>query len=1223
MENKEIKKALRLRNSAFANAPVNGNEFEDFKKALRVFFKDINEDESEENQKNDLKDFLRDSLYKDYYINTHGRKDLVIHNNKTEKDPISVIFENKKIGSPDMFTPEKPNVKSLQQLIFYYLRQRIDGENNSIKHLIITDAYRWCIFDENIFENIFFTLKFTETYKAHKNDAKSTDKFYKTVEPLIEKHSGELKFTFFDLRDYEKQLTMNTEDGDKQLIPLFKLLSPTHLLKLPYANDANQLDKGFYNELLHIIGLEEVGDKSNKKTIDRKAEDKRDKESLIENTLSNLEDCDLLQIPQLSKFGSNAETQRFNIALELCITWVNRILFLKLLEAQLVKYHTIRASDYLFLNAEKVNDFGELNKLFFKVLAEPNTSRSEDIQKKYGLVPYLNSSLFELTELEQKTIRISNLDNNLTLKIYNSTVLKIDGDKKRTVPLKTLHYFFEFLNAYNFASEGHTEIQKDEKKLINAAVLGLIFEKINGYKDGSFFTPAFITMYMCRQTIRRAVVQKFNEANNWDVKEFDELHDKIEHTESDARKRANDIINSLKICDPAVGSGHFLVSALNEIITIKSELKVLSFKNNGDRIKGYLMTVENDELKIIDEESGDIFSYVVEESGKAKKEKQDLQETLFHEKQTIIENCLFGVDINPNSVKICRLRLWIELLKNAYYSSENVLETLPNIDINIKEGNSLISQFALNDKLNTNTTTSKQLLKEYKEAVKNYFKSKDKNEKQKIFTHLKEIKEKFSSGIGAENTLYKDLFKKKREFNEKYNSHQMFEISLTKEQKKDKKNCEDEIENLEKKVEEKKPSLIYRNSMEWRFEFPEVLNENGEYIGFDVVIGNPPYGVTIKNEYRVNLIRQIGKVPDFEIYYYFIELSLNLLRISGKQSFIIPNSILFNVFANKYRKNLLKKWKIDVLLDCTNFSIFDGATVRNVLTFFSKQPADNNYFKFFKTNSAKNFSELVTLNIQELSIEALLKSNQNWGLVFRLDTNILELCERIILNSKKLIDFFPKISQGLIAYDKYQGQDEFTIKNRIFHSFVALDETYKKWLHGEDVTPFSIKWNEKEFIQYSSNIANPREPIYFIGRRLLIREITNPKIFVGFTDEEFYNDPSIIIILENQTGDIKLEILIGILNSKLLTFLHFNNSPKATKGSFPKILVEDIKNFPIPKISLPNQQPIITLVEQILAIKKENPMENTLALEAQIDALVYKLYDLTEAEIAIVEGGVK
>src|ERR1019366_1702188 len=147
--------------------------------------------------------------------------------------------------------------------------------------------------------------------------------------------------------------------------------------------------------------------------------------------------------------------------------------------------------------------------------------------------------------------------------------------------------------------------------------------------------------------------------------------------------------NDLKICDIAVGSGHFLVSALNEIIAIKSELKILIDKN-GKRLKEYTAEVLNDELTISDED-GDIIEY-----NPQNKESQRLQETLFNEKQTIIENCLFGVDINPNSVKICRLRLWIELLKNAYYKEDTnftELETLPNIDINIKCGNSLLSRF--------------------------------------------------------------------------------------------------------------------------------------------------------------------------------------------------------------------------------------------------------------------------------------------------------------------------------------------------------------------------------------------------------------------------------------------------------------------------------------------------------------------------------------------------
>ena len=231
------------------------------------------------------------------------------------------------------------------------------------------------------------------------------------------------------------------------------------------------------------------------------------------------------------------------------------------------------------------------------------------------------------------------------------------------------------MESYDFASESTDKIQEQNKSIINASVLGLIFEKINGYKDGSFFTPGFITMYMCRETIRKAVIQKFNETKGWNCTDINSLYNKI-----DDQKQANEIINDLKICDPAVGSGHFLVSALNEMIAIKSDLKILQDRD-GKRLKEYHFEVVNDEL-IVTDEDGNFFEYKP-----TSQESQRIQETLFHEKQTIIENCLFGVDLNPNSVKICRLRLWIELLKNAYYKNETELETLPNIDINIKCGN--------------------------------------------------------------------------------------------------------------------------------------------------------------------------------------------------------------------------------------------------------------------------------------------------------------------------------------------------------------------------------------------------------------------------------------------------------------------------------------------------------------------------------------------------------
>jgi adenine-specific DNA-methyltransferase len=148
-------------------------------------------------------------------------------------------------------------------------------------------------------------------------------------------------------------------------------------------------------------------------------------------------------------------------------------------------------------------------------LARKYEERNPDVKEIFGKVPYLNSSLFEPTDIEHATLVYQQPESDETIPIISSTVLKNEQGKKRTGNLSTLEYLFEFLNAYDFSSEGSEEIQEDNKTLINASVLGLIFEKINGYKDGSFFTPGFITMYMCRETIRKSVVQKFNETKKW------------------------------------------------------------------------------------------------------------------------------------------------------------------------------------------------------------------------------------------------------------------------------------------------------------------------------------------------------------------------------------------------------------------------------------------------------------------------------------------------------------------------------------------------------------------------------------------------------------------------------------------------------------------------------------------------------------------------------------
>ena len=827
----KILKPRKVLNKAFLKVKPHRTEIENFKTNLIQLLDRTNDTESEEFHKNLVIDFLKKTYYDPkHYINTKGRNDLVIHNGDSAKTAVGVIVEAKKpTNKSEMLSQSNINTKAFQELVLYFLRERISLKNLEIKYLIASNINEWFIFDSNVFEKHFAQNKgFVKQFEDFENGrlvSANTDFFYKEIaEPFIAAIKQDIEFAYFDIRQYDKPLRNANKKDDNLLIALYKLLSPEHLLKLPFANDSNSLDKRFYGELLHIIGLSETKEGS-KKLIQRNKEGTRNNGSLLENAIIQLDSMDKIsRLDNPSRFGANHQERLFNMGLELSITWINRILFLKLLEAQLIAYHKGDKS-FEFLSFDKIQNYDDLNSLFFQVLAKQQSDRNEDVKKVFAKVPYLNSSLFEPSEIEHDGLFISNLRDEKTIPLFASSVLKNKNGKKRTGELNTLEYLFEFLTAYDFSSEGSEEIQEENKTLINASVLGLIFEKINGYKDGSFFTPGFITMYMARETIRRAVVQKFNETKGWDCQDMDALYNKIED-----RSEANTIINSLKIVDPAVGSGHFLVSALNEIIAIKNDLRVLQDKE-GKRLKEYQVEVVNDEL-IITDEDGELFEY-----NPTNKESQRIQVALFHEKQNIIENCLFGVDININSVKICRLRLWIELLKNSYYKNESELETLPNIDINIKCGNSLISRFALDSDLKQALKKSKWSIEMYRIAVDTYRNAQSKEQKRQMENLIGDIKGDFRSEIASNDPKVKRLQKISNELITLTTQTQLFERSKKEiaEWNKQVKKITDEIQKLEKEIEEIKSNKIYENAFEWRFEFPEVLDDQGDFVGFDMV----------------------------------------------------------------------------------------------------------------------------------------------------------------------------------------------------------------------------------------------------------------------------------------------------------------------------------------------------------------------------------------------------
>lgn len=1259
-------------NKAYQKVTVFRDEFNLFRKNLSELLKNIDHEESEENVKNHLKDFLSNTYYKDkHLLNTKNKTDLVIYLDKKQDSKAGVLIEVKRPANKgEMITKKDLNRKAFHELILYYLHERIEGKNDEIKYLIATNIYEWFIFDAVLFENLFYkNTQLVKDYNNWKNDRKvssRTDHFYNEIaKPYLDKLISDVTFTYFDLNEYKRFLNKTDKEAERKFIPLYKILSPVHLIKQPFANDSNSLDRNFYNELLYIVGLEEVKEK-NKKLIKRKSIDDRDSGSFIENTMRILKtDQAIDRIKEPVKYGDQIDDQLYHIALELSLTWINRILFLKLLESQLFNYH--KSNNYKFLNSKIINDYDELYKLFHQVLAVKLQEREGAVKDKYALVPYLNSSLFEISDLENQAIRISQLDNNAAIKIYKATVLKDKSGKKRTGTLTALEYLFEFLDAYNFTSEGKEEIEEEKKTLINASVLGLIFEKINGYKDGSYFTPGFITMYMCRETIRRAVVQKFNKKYDWKCETFEDLKNHL----ADRRNtkdilEANVVINSLKICDPAVGSGHFLVSALNEIIAIKSELGILA-DESGVVLNGYDVKIENDELIVTYNHGEELFEYHPPQ--KRATIIQQVQETLFREKQTIIENCLFGVDINPNSVSIARLRLWIELLKNAYYTKESnytELETLPNIDINIKEGNSLVSRFDVSDDYSKLPMVTKQKIKtattKYKDQVLTYKTTDDRKTRKKAEQRIKELKKEFEQIANPTDKTYKRI----RELENKL----MEEVLHFSHKEKDE--WEERRKKLQKEYDKLKieyeltQKTIYSEAFEWRFEFPEVLDEEGNFFGFDVVIGNPPYigfqELTMKQFYNFHYLTAKGK---YDIYVLFIELLSKISNLKSNNAFILPHKFLVADFGKETRKFLSRNKLVNKIIHFGEEMVFEDATTYTCITLFSQ---NNIEFSFLKCKP-RDISNVSNFGIE--IIEYIDLKPGGWVLTDRINKEIID---KVLNTGEKLYAIFEGIFQGIVSgdndafylYDCKVNTNTLLGYSRVLEKEIEVEKDFckpllngknlEKWISNFDNTfilyPYYL--NNGKTILYDEGdlkLLFPKSYTYFlqIKERLLNRgsekmkykswfalwnsrkitrlsskKIITPDVCYGTKmslDSHgffYHNDTSYSLILKKKI-DIDYKYFLGVLNSKLIWFF-LSQTGNILRGGYFRFKTNYMEPISIP-INNKNMINLVTSkVNEILKKKYNNLASDVSKLESEIDEIVYQIYGLTEEEIKVVEG---
>ena len=1227
-------------NKAYRQVPVDRQIFDTFKSHLRNYYEQVSVINTEEKLKGDLMDFLKLTFYgQNYKVSPNGDIDCAIHLGSNIEAPVGVILEVKKpTNISEMITREDLNRKALQELLLYYLRERHTKKNIQLKQLVVTNINEYFVFDAQEFERLFYSnkklIKRFEEFNEGVLTSEKTDFFYKEIAAgFIAKVLDQITFTWFDIRKYKPFLDTG---NDKRIIELFKFFSPEHLLKKRFQNDSNSLNTKFYSELLYIIGLEEVVEKdSNKHIITRRKEGERNHASILENAITILDYEDWLDnVKERYSFGKDRQEQLFGIALALTIGWVNRVLFLKLLEAQLVKYHKGDQS-FAFMRPSVIPDYDELNSLFFQVLAKRIADRPESINAKYGKVPYLNSSLFEISPLERQTIRISSLDNS-ELPLFSGTVLK-DGQKPRYAKLPTLRYLLEFLDAYDFASEGSEEVQEQAKTLINASVLGLIFEKINGHRDGSVFTPGAVTMYMSREAIRQTVVRRFNEDMGWTCKDYDALKDK----DIDNYARANAIVDSIRICDPAVGSGHFLVSVLNEVIRTKYDLGIL-IDGAGKRIKkqDYSIDIENDELLVSDED-GNPVTYIP-----GNQESQRIQETLFNEKRKIIENCLFGVDLNPNAVNICRLRLWIELLKNAYYTKESdysELETLPNIDINIKVGNSLLHRFDLQQDISDILHKNKISISAYRKAVSDYKNAHNKEEKRALEEYLRQIKGNLRTQIGLYDPKLVSLNKLKSELDNLL-APQLFEISKKEQAQRDKqiKDLRTKIAKGQAEVDEIQNNKIFVGAFEWRIEFPEVLDEDGRFVGFDCVIGNPPYIQLQKMGADADALQKMN-YDTYErtgdIYCLFYEMGMRLLKPGALLSFITSNGWMKSAYGKSLRTLITERYHPSHLIDFAGYKVFDSATVDvNILSIINSHTLSQ---ETTACSIKKDEFEIEKLSVYVQTHDVLCSfSQESWSILSDIERSIKEKIEKV---GVALRDWDVEVYRGILT----GYNDAFIIstqKREELLSQCSTDEEREKTaeiirpiLRGRDIRRYSYDWSNLWIINTHNGIRDNIERIhiedypavkqhldsywdrietradqgdtpYNLRNCAYLDIFSQPKIIwkrVGSIIRFSYDEKGVLGLDSTCFATGKhIPYLCCLLNSSMGHYL-LNGAPRTGTGDL-LISVQAVEPIRVPMVQ--------DMDDYFIELVKRASINPSKALDEEIDNLIFELYGLNQDE---------
>lgn len=588
-----------------------------------------------------------------------------------------------------------------------------------------------------------------------------------------------------------------------------------------------------------------------------------------------------------------------------------------------------------------------------------------------------------------------------------------------TIDDQLLHGYTVKLADYNFESDvdvnilGHIfEHSLNEIDEIKAEIEGTNIDrsKTKRKKDGVYYTPKYITKYIVENTVGQLCEEKKDELG---IREEEYISDKRRNNSTIKRLHEQlttyrEWLLGITICDPACGSGGFLNQALEFLIYEHRYIDELQAKLFGDAM--VLSDIES----------------------------------------SILENNLYGVDINEESVEIAKLSLWLRTARPN--------RKLNNLNNNLKCGNSLIDD----------------------------------------------------------------------------------------------------------------PEIAGDKAFDWRKEFPKVFEKGG----FDVVMGNPPYGADFSTKEK-NFITQNFQTYQykFESYLYFFERGIEILKSKGLLSYITPELFLRLDKSYKARRYLLENSTVEEL----NFfgeNVFQDVKVNTVVLTLSKDYRETNIPILKNDQIVNQIKKQNWINSENLIIDFEITNSDN------------EIINKII-ESSFYLEAIGDCIQGITPYDKYTGQEEETIKNRAFHFKEKVDETCGRWLDGKNIERYYYSYGE-EWLKYGDWLAAPREPKFFNGQRLLFREIpgSSKRIQCVYTQETLFYGHSITPFLCTNP-DFNILYILTISNSTLISWYARRKCSNFSKQTFPKLNPKDIKQLPVKTIPISEQQPFIGKANQMLSLNKE------------------------------------